>query len=1013
MEIHIRLAGVELGPYSEKQIREYLAEGLVSPGDQACEAGTDNWISVTDLLAKLPPAEGEPAAPPAMADAVFEDPEPMEEPRRAPEPAEGVTHLPSRPPEPVSEPESQTVEAQAKRTLMIGPTAPVRRTGKGPTSASTATTAPLVNQSTKKISRSAIMKGFGAKTAPLPTKATVPLNTPPVSSSAPQTPSSAPPLPEGTTLPPKKSPLPSLLQSLTAKTVPMRSAPPIPLSRSTIPVTSPLPSKSTGQPTTPVDSPGASSAGAAPTPPSIVETITKKLGRSTPVDAGGQTTDLATESPAEATKSKPLLEKVSRFSTKKKPEPQPDPSLVPVEETSAQETPPASRRRIPGLIYGCVCLALLLAYYVWSPYHAASAVRDALTGGTASDLNATVDFDAVRASLKDQIANQVLTASPNSKSSAAAAALDSLNNSIDLYVTPAGIAGLTGKTSPFSKDDLAKTISPDVAANLLQTFNSQPVRNEGLSSPTDFVMQTDVAMLHLQFAGMGWKLKRIELRPDLRTPASASAPSPLVSPVINTFLDRGSERVKKNDWAGAISDYSQVLALDPGSGIAYTARAGARQSKGDLDGAIKDYTQAIALNPQMADAYNGRGNAKAARNDLDSAIADFTQAVKIDPTLAAAYDSRGNAKTAKDDLDGAISDYTQAVTIDPTLASAFSDRGFARQANGNLDGAISDYTQALALKPKTATAYYNRGLARQSQGNLEAAIVDYDRALAFDPKIAGAYYNRGNAKSALHDIDGAIADFSQAVTLNPRNALAFCNRGLARQSKGDLNGAVSDYTQALAIDPKIAPAYYNRGFIRGQTDDPDGAISDASHSLDLDPKNNQAYYNRAYAKLLTGNLDGALADFKQFCDVAPRDHYADNARLYLWLIAKAGTAKLDADQNLSDALENNWNSTADDLVTKTATFLLGRTSETDYLAGAASPDPKLDNSQHCEAYYFAGMRRLLLGDKPTAIDYFNKCVATGQKDFYEYSLAQAELQGLQPAAPASPLALPVTPATAP
>ena len=325
-------------------------------------------------------------------------------------------------------------------------------------------------------------------------------------------------------------------------------------------------------------------------------------------------------------------------------------------------------------------------------------------------------------------------------------------------------------------------------------------------------------------------------------------------------------------------------------------------------------------------------------------------------------------------------------------------------------GAISDYTQALALKPKTAIAYYNRGLARQSQGNLEAAIVDYDRALAFDPKIAGAYYNRGNAKNALHDVDGAIADFTQAVALNPKIALAYCNRGLARQFKGDLDGALADYTQALAIDPKIAIAYFNRGLIKQQKNNLDGAIADNSQALDLDPKNALAYYNRGFAKLAKGNLDGAQADLKQFCDLAPKDHYADDAHLYLWLIAKAQNTRTDPDQELSDALENTWNSPSDDLASKTATFLLGRINETDYLAAAATPGTKTDPGQQCEAWYFAGMKRLLMGDKITAVDYFQKCVATGQTGQNQYLLAAAELQALQPTAlPPSP----VTPAPIP
>ena len=40
------------------------------------------------------------------------------------------------------------------------------------------------------------------------------------------------------------------------------------------------------------------------------------------------------------------------------------------------------------------------------------------------------------------------------------------------------------------------------------------------------------------------------------------------------------------------------------------------------------------------------------------------------------------------------------------------------------------------------------------------------------------------------------------------------------------------------------------------------------------------------------------------------------------------------------------------------------------------------------------MKRLLSGDKKTAAAYFHKCLATEQKDFTEYQLAQSELKAL-------------------
>jgi lipoprotein NlpI len=84
------------------------------------------------------------------------------------------------------------------------------------------------------------------------------------------------------------------------------------------------------------------------------------------------------------------------------------------------------------------------------------------------------------------------------------------------------------------------------------------------------------------------------------------------------------------------------------------------------------------------------------------------------------------------------------------------------------------------------------------------------------------------------------------------------------------------------------------------------------------------------------------------------------------------------------------------MVSKLAAFLLNHLSENDLIAAAASDDVKKDQGQHCEVWYFVGMKRLLAEDRKTAFDDFQKCVATGETDYCEYILAEAELQALQP-----------------
>jgi chemotaxis response regulator CheB len=51
MEIHILLAGIKRGPFSEENVRRYLADGLLKPSDQARLAGQETWSSLAEVLA--------------------------------------------------------------------------------------------------------------------------------------------------------------------------------------------------------------------------------------------------------------------------------------------------------------------------------------------------------------------------------------------------------------------------------------------------------------------------------------------------------------------------------------------------------------------------------------------------------------------------------------------------------------------------------------------------------------------------------------------------------------------------------------------------------------------------------------------------------------------------------------------------------------------------------------------------------------------------------------------------
>ena len=76
-------------------------------------------------------------------------------------------------------------------------------------------------------------------------------------------------------------------------------------------------------------------------------------------------------------------------------------------------------------------------------------------------------------------------------------------------------------------------------------------------------------------------------------------------------------------------------------------------------------------------------------------------------------------------------------------------------------------------------------------------------------------------------------------------------------------------------------------------------------------------------------------------------------------------------------------------------YLAGMETEPDFLNQAASPVPRKDAEQHCEAFFYIGWMRQLTGDKAAAREYFQKAIATQVTDYVEFRDAVHELQLMQ------------------
>ena len=134
----------------------------------------------------------------------------------------------------------------------------------------------------------------------------------------------------------------------------------------------------------------------------------------------------------------------------------------------------------------------------------------------------------------------------------------------------------------------------------------------------------------------------------------------------------------KKDYNRAISDYNEVIRLDPQDRRAYSARGAARFFKKEYGKAIADFDEALRLHSHDPVARFYRGLARLERTHYDGAITDFDEVIRLDADQLVGVDpkgiyarlNRGWAWFKKRAFDRAMADFDEAARIEPNNPDA-------------------------------------------------------------------------------------------------------------------------------------------------------------------------------------------------------------------------------------------------------------------------------------------------------------------------------------------------------
>jgi len=335
------------------------------------------------------------------------------------------------------------------------------------------------------------------------------------------------------------------------------------------------------------------------------------------------------------------------------------------------------------------------------------------------------------------------------------------------------------------------------------------------------------------------------------------------------------------------------------------------------------------------------------------------------------------------------------------IRDGYFRRASDEERRGDWQAALTHFTQVIAISPGFAEAWRNRGSVKEDLNDWAGALADFSQTIALDPSNIPACVSRAFVKRHLSDEAGAQADFNHALELKPGTATDYFNHGLAEVNQADPDAALADYTHAIELNPSYPAAYLYRSIVKAEQGDSAGALADADTAIEINPSYIPAYSTRGYLHYNRHEFAEALADFRRF-DEADSQISQLYVRLHIWLIRSRLGETGPATAELRTYLQNHQARKPDGWGPKIASFLMGDLPEPDLFKAADNADKKKNDRRLCEAWFYAGSKRLIEGDQSTAVDDFTKCLATNEKKFQEYQGAAAELKSLPGAGQESP-----------
>jgi tetratricopeptide (TPR) repeat protein len=255
----------------------------------------------------------------------------------------------------------------------------------------------------------------------------------------------------------------------------------------------------------------------------------------------------------------------------------------------------------------------------------------------------------------------------------------------------------------------------------------------------------------------------------------------------------------RQDYAGAISEFSQALERDPKSVDSLVAVVRNYEALKQPEKGIAFLQDFAKKHPDGAEAYAILGSALGNAKHFKTAETSLRKALSLNPKYPQAYRALAGVYSAQNDQAKALATFLEGLKNIPDDPGLVVDIGSLYERTGQPEKAIEHYEDVVKRNPK-ASVVINNLAQLLADHRKDAASLDRAQTLvkeleaakqpAFMDTVGWVHYRRGELGKAVSILEGAVTAAPQAPVLHYHLGMAYLGQGNAAKAREHLVKAV-------------------------------------------------------------------------------------------------------------------------------------------------------------------------------------------------------------------------------